>query len=225
MKKKRSRERINNTFVVGKITPLNDLQEDVLSSDNHLVLHGCPGTGKTFLALYKALRLQETYREVKKVVIVRSAVATRDIGHMPGNLAEKISIYEDPYRSICSELYSRDDAYDNLKNKGIIEFMSTSNIRGRTIRDCVVIIDEFSNLSYHELRSVITRMGDVERIIFSGDVAQTDIKNNGVERLLSILEDMEEFPFDIFEFEPEDIVRSGLVKEFITIEYEKSSIK
>jgi len=161
--------------------------------------------------------------DTEKIVIVRSAVGTRDVGHMPGTLAEKLKIYEGPYRDICTELFGRGDVYDNFKSKGKIDFISTSNIRGKTLRNCCVLIDEFSNMTYHELRSIITRLAEVDGVIFSGDVQQTDIRNNGVEDFVGILEKMEEYPFDICNFGPEHIVRSGLVREFIEIEYESSN--
>lgn len=199
------------------ISAKNEKQKDVLRSDKNLLLHGWPGTGKTFLALYKALDLLGKREDIKRVIIIRSAVATRDIGFMPGTLEEKTKIYEDPYIDICHELYGRGDSYDILKKKGLVEFFTTSNIRGRNIKNSVVIVDECANLTYHELRSVITRIDDNSIIYLCGDKGQTDIKNDGVERLERVLSRMPE-DFDMFYFGKDDIVRSGVVRRFIIAE-------
>ncbi len=162
-----------------EINPMTETQNIVFRSfyDNHLLLHGIAGTGKTFISLYLALKEMLEYGTFKKIYIVRSAVATRDVGFMPGTLDEKLRVYEQPYREIVNNLLSRGDAYDILKSKNVIEFMSTSFIRGLTIDNAVVIVDEIQNLSFAELDSVITRVGEGTKIVFCGDFRQTDLKN------------------------------------------------
>jgi phosphate starvation-inducible protein PhoH len=149
--------------------------------------------------------------------VVRSAVPTRDIGFLPGSLKEKIEAYEEPYKIIVSEIFGRGDAYGILKNKGQIEFVTTSYLRGITLDDCIVIVDEFQNCTFQELDTIITRIGENGKIIFSGDYRQSDLDKSreraGMIKFLDILERMYEFEF--VEFEAEDIVRSGLVKSYI----------
>jgi len=183
-----------------------------------LLLHGLPGTGKTFLSLF--LSLQEVMNgcgPYKKVVIVRSAVPTRDIGFLPGNKTEKMAEYEAPYRAICAELFGRANAYELLKSNGMIEFFPTSYIRGLTISDAIVIVDEMQNLTGHELDSVITRLGDNSKIIFSGDFRQSDFRFNdekrGIVEFMEVLEKMKGFVH--IELGVDDIVRSGIVREYI----------
>jgi predicted ribonuclease YlaK len=176
------------------------------------------GTGKTFCALYLALKdVLNPKSKQRKVYIIRSAVPTRDVGFLPGSLKEKIKQYENPYRSICSHIFSRGDAYDVLKGKDLVEFMSTSFVRGDTYDDCTLIVDEMQNLSFHELDSVITRAGENTRIIFSGDFKQSDLLNShdrrGLEDFLKILANMRSF--SRIEFGVQDVVRSGLVKEYL----------
>jgi len=208
----RSNNRHSNDFEVKHITPLNPRQEKLLSSRRNLVLSGFAGTGKTFLSSYLA------YCDIfagryNKLVYIRSAVPTRNIGFLPGNEKEKVEVYEAPYIDIATELLGRGDSYEILKKKGVVHFMSTSFIRGVTLRDAVIIVDETQNMTYHELDSLITRLGDNCRIIFCGDLHQADLYKNGFEDFYKVIRSMNEF--DFIEFHKEDIVRSELVKNYI----------
>ena len=199
-------------FTLELIEPLTANQRKVWDSTNNLVLSGSAGSGKTFLACY--LGLDDIFKkEYSKLVIVRSAVSTRDIGYLPGDEKEKLEIFESPYFGVFTELLNRGDAYSILKTKGVVEFKSTSYIRGTTISDAVIIVDEIQNLSDHELDSIITRVGDNCRIIFCGDFRQSDLGKNGMKKFMDILRTMEEF--DMIEFTTDDIVRSGLVKNYL----------
>lgn len=188
----------------------------------HLTLHGLPGTGKSFIALYLALKAVMA-GDQKRVVIVRSAVPTRDIGFMPGSASEKMRNYEAPYASLCSQLFGRGDAYEILKQMKVIEFMPTSFIRGLTIDDAVIVIEEAQNMSYQEVRSVITRVGENSRFIINGDLEQDDLSSErfkeetGLNKLLEILRKIR--TIDFIEFGVNDIVRSDFIKEFIIAEY------
>ena len=192
--------------------PLTQNQILAFESDKHLVLHGVAGTGKTFISCYLAFddMIKGLY---DRLIIIRSAVPTRDMGFLPGSEKEKSAVYEEPYKNIAKELFDRGDAYDILKTKGLVHFMTTSFIRGVTLKDSVILIDECQNMTFHELDSIITRVGRDCRIIFSGDFKQTDIKNNGIRPFLKILKMMGSF--DLIDFEVKDIVRSDFVKEYI----------
>lgn len=198
---------------------LNDLQNEVIEEwddGNHLVLHGLAGTGKTFLSVYLALSDILDTQEQNKLYIVRSVVPTRDIGFLPGNAKEKAKVYEDPYKSICNELFSRGDAYDILKTKNMVEFLTTSYIRGITLKDCIVIVDEINNMTFHELDSIVTRLGRNTRIIFCGDYRQSDLgerERSGLKDFLRVLNKIDNFSH--FEFGVDHIVRSKLVKDYI----------
>ena len=192
--------------------PLTQNQILAFESDKHLVLHGVAGTGKTFISCYLAFddMIKGLY---DRLIIIRSAVPTRDMGFLPGSEKDKSAVYEEPYKNIAIELFDRGDAYDILKTKGLVHFMTTSFIRGVTLKDSVILIDECQNMTFHELDSIITRVGRDCRIIFSGDFKQTDIKNNGIRPFLKILKMMGSF--DLIDFEVKDIVRSDFVKEYI----------
>lgn len=202
-------------FQMRKITPRTAAQHDVFaawSEGFNLVLDGCAGTGKTFLAFYLALKTGLPVR------IIRSAVASREIGHLPGNAKEKMAVYEQPYVSIAAELYGRADAYSILKQKNMVSFESTSFLRGTTMDAQVVILDEAENCTFHELDTVLTRIGENSRIILCGDEQQNDLikskyDQSGWQRFKTILDRMEEF--DFVDFDVEDIVRSGLVRSYI----------
>lgn len=202
------------------VDPLTENQKTVFKcwdEGYNLFLHGLAGTGKSYISLFLALReLQEHRTCYKHVLIVRSAVPTRDIGFLPGTLKEKTKIYELPYQIICNELYGRGDAYEILKNKQAVEFTTTSFIRGNTFHDTIVIVDETNNMTFHELDSIITRLGDNCRIIFCGDYRQSDLYNNeknGIHTFIKVIDKMKDFAH--IEFEINDIVRSGIVKEYI----------
>ena len=188
---------------------------------SHLVLCGVPGSGKTFIALALALKAVQASK-YRKLVIYRSTVATRDMGFLPGSAEMKAAVYEAPYEGICAELYGRDDAWGILKNRKSVEFKSTAHIRGITEENCVILLDECQNMSYHEHNSIITRMGDNCRLIMAGDYYQSDLQTDekeGMWRTLSRFKRMDEV--SCIEFEPRDIVRSGFVKRWIELEYEE----
>ena len=183
----------------------------------NLFLYGPAGTGKTFISLYLALSEVSKKSPYKSITVVRSAVPTRDVGFLPGGLHQKLEVYEMPYRSIITELYGRGDAFDILKNKDVLNFMSTSYIRGLTLKRTIVIVDECENLNFHELDSIITRIGNDCKILFCGDFKQSDFRNvnekQGMHNFMEILSGMKSF--NTVKFTQKDIVRSNMVREYI----------
>jgi len=182
------------------------------------VLHGVAGSGKSFIALYKALEtVMDPSQPFDGVVIVRSAVAGRDIGHLPGTEDEKLAVYEQPYIGICTDLFGRRDAYQRLKEQGVIDFMSSSFIRGTTLDNKIVIVDEMQNYSWEELYTIATRVGHRTRIIFAGDLRQTDLRKrgdpSGLVKFLDIMGTLNNIA--MVEFGVSDIVRSAFVKAVI----------
>ena len=197
---------------------------DAYDSDKHLFVYGCAGTGKTFCALYLALKdVLDELTPYDKIVIVRSLVATREIGFLPGDHEDKSSLYQIPYKNMVKYMFElSSDAefemlYGNLKQQETIKFWSTSFIRGTTLDNSIIIVDECQNLNFHELDSIITRVGDNSRIMFCGDATQSDLtksnERNGILDFMKIIQRMPEF--ESIEFGVEDIVRSGLVKSYI----------
>lgn len=211
----------SNSFGLTEVTPLTPNQRRAFvqfEKDKNLLLHGYAGTGKSFVAMYLALREVETPNSpFEKVVIFRSTVQTRDMGHLPGSHKDKAKVFEAPYYDICAKLYGRGDAYDILKNKKLIEFHSTSFIRGITLDDCIIIVDESQNCTAMELHSLITRVGNNCRILFCGDIRQTDLnkarEQSGLKDFYRVIAEME--CFDLIEFQIGDIVRGPLVKQYI----------
>ena len=202
-----------------RLKPLNAAQGRVLKSDKNMVIYGAAGTGKSLLAVYKAMRAIEL-DQVDKLIIVRSAVPTREVGFLPGSLDEKVKVYEMPYEEIFTFLYDNNQAYRLFKNKHKqVEFMTSSYLRGITLEDCHIIVDEFQNMTFHELDSIITRLGENCKISFCGDAKQSDLKGSGLDRFLHILRSMPNY-FDLVEFEVKHIVRSGIVKEYLTVKQE-----
>ncbi len=202
-----------------KLEPKTENQKRIIQAFNegkNVLINGMAGTGKTFVALSLALKAAEN-GFFDKVSIYRSAVPTRDMGFMPGTRQEKESLYETPYRAIVSELFGRADAYDLLKKDGTIEFSTTSYLRGLTIRNSVVVLDEMQNCSWHELDSIMTRLGEGSIVFFCGDYTQSDLKKDdekkGIRKFTDVVARMGEF--DFIEMGVDDIVRSSLVKSYI----------
>ena len=225
-KQMRKKKPINNEYLVD-ITPLTDNQKILFDSYNqqkNVVAYGVAGTGKTFITLYNALKdvLDET-TPYERVYIVRSLVSTREIGFLPGDHEDKADIYQIPYKHMVKYMFQMpSDAdfemlYGNLRSQETIKFWSTSFIRGTTLDNAIIIVDEFQNLNFHELDSIITRVGENSKICFCGDASQSDLTKtndrNGIVDFMNILRKM--VSFDIIEFDVNDIVRSGLVKEYI----------
>lgn len=225
-KKMRRKKPIDSEHMkdIQPLTPAQEKVFDEYSSGKNLFLYGAAGTGKTFVSLYLALR--DVFNErtpYEKIYMVRSLVSTREIGFLPGDHEDKSSLYQIPYKNMVKYMFEMpDDAsfemlYGNLKNQGTVSFWSTSFIRGTTLDDCIIIVDESQNLNFHELDSIITRVGQNSKIIFCGDVQQTDLvktnEKNGILNFMSILQTMEEF--SMVEFGIEDIVRSGLIRSYL----------
>jgi predicted ribonuclease YlaK len=187
--------------------------------DYFIGLFGSPGVGKTFLAMYRGLEeVLDRSNPFKQIVVVRSAVQVRDQGFVPGSLDEKMEIYETPYKEISETLFGRSDAWDRLKEQSYARFISTTAIRGISIDDAIILVDESQSMTFHELSSVISRVGHRSKIIFIGDLKQNDLiksKNDvsGLKEFLNVARHMDEF--SEITFTPDDIVRSSLVKSFI----------
>jgi phosphate starvation-inducible protein PhoH len=204
------------------IDPLTENQSEFFKAYNRgdelIALHGVAGTGKTFIALYKALEeVLDKGNNYDKIIVVRSAVQSRDIGHLPGDVAEKLAIFQQPYKQICKALFEQTDAWDLLEEVGTIEFISTSFIRGQTFDDAIIIVDEMQNMNFEELDTVMTRVGNRSKIIWCGDYRQTDLRKgndkSGILQFFEIAKYMTSFTK--IEFQVDDIVRSDLVKEYI----------
>jgi phosphate starvation-inducible protein PhoH and related proteins len=222
--RKRGRGNIANiNFTLKHVQPLTLNQKITFKeylAGNNMMLHGLPGTGKSFLLLYLSLNeIMNSNSVYKKLVIIRSVVPTRDVGFLPGNSREKTRVYEAPYYAIFSELFERSDAYEYLKLRGVVDFMTTSFIRGITLNDCIVLVDEMQNASLHELDSCITRIGQNCKVLFSGDFRQSDFTRfhdkEGVIQFMKIIRSMQGKGFSFIEFTRDDIVRSDLVKNYI----------
>jgi|TARA_R100000234_G_scaffold49965_2_gene29922 predicted ribonuclease YlaK len=217
---------INSQYLLD-IEPLTPAQDKVFAdwaNDKNLYLYGAAGTGKTFVALYLALRaVFDDHTPYDKIYIVRSLVATREIGFLPGDHEDKSFLYQIPYKQMVQYMFEMPDddsfenLYNNLKVQDTISFWSTSFIRGTTLDRSIVIVDECQNLNFHELDSIMTRVGEDTKIMFCGDALQSDLvktnERNGVYNFLGIIRNMEEF--GVTEFGIPDIVRSGLIRSYL----------
>ena len=225
-KRQMKRKPINSGYLT-QIKPLTPSQEKVFDAFNkqkNLFIYGAAGTGKTFIGMYLALQqILDERSAYDKLYIVRSLVPTREIGFLPGDHDDKAELYQIPYQNMVRYMFKMpDDAsfsmlYANLKAQETISFWSTSFLRGTTLDNAIVLVDEMQNLNFHELDSIITRLGVNTKIIFAGDAAQTDLlktnERNGILDFMKIIQGMDEF--EMVEFGIQDIVRSGLVKSYL----------
>ena len=217
---------ITNSDLV-KIEPVTDNQKVVFESykkGQNQFLYGCAGTGKTFVTLY--LAMQEVLRNdtpYDRVVMVRSLIPTREIGFLPGDEEDKAALYQVPYSNMVQFMFKQPNEqafsmlYDRIKSQGSFYFLSTSFLRGLTFDNSIIIVHECQNLNFHELDTIVTRVGQDSKIMFCGDFMQTDLskvnERNGLHDFLRILEEMEEF--NCLEFNIGDIVRSGFVRNYL----------
>jgi len=222
---------VNSDYLVD-IEPITDNQKvlfDSYKEGKHIIAYGAAGTGKTFVTLYNALKeVLDENTPYEKIYIVRSLVATREIGFLPGDHEDKSTLYQVPYKHMVKYMFQMaSDAefemlYGNLRAQDTIKFWSTSFLRGTTLDNAIVIVDEMQNLNFHELDSIITRVGQNSKIFFCGDATQTDLQKtnerNGIIDFMKIIRSMPSF--DLIEFGIEDIVRSGLVKEYLIAKLE-----
>ena len=206
-----------------RIDPLTTSQEEFFD-DYHrgynIAAVGTAGTGKTMCAMYLGLKDILSKPDYEKIIVVRSAVQTREQGFMPGTKQQKEAVFTTPYADICVDLFQRGDAWDILKQKNMVEFTTSSFVRGLTFDNSIIIVDECQSMTLHELDSIITRVGECSKIIFCGDTKQDDLATNrhkmDVSGLPEFLQVLEKIPsFRVINFGINDIVRSGLVKEYI----------
>ena len=226
-KQMKRKKPINSDFLLD-VKPLTENQEKLFEDykkGKNIFAYGAAGTGKTFIVLYNALKEVLNERTpYEKIYIVRSLVSTREIGFLPGDHEDKSALYQIPYKNMVKYMFEMpSDAdfemlYGNLKAQATISFWSTSFIRGTTFDNAILIIDECQNLNFHELDSIITRVGENTKIMLCGDASQSDLtktyERNGILDFNKIIRNMED-EFGITEFGVNDIVRSGLVKKYI----------
>ncbi len=222
--KRRQKGTLDAKFSMKNISPMTITQEDMFDSYRsgyNIAAIGTAGTGKTMCALYLGLSDILNDDDYDQVIIVRSAVQTREQGFMPGTQAQKEAVYSVPYADIVNNLFGRGDAWEILKQKHSVKFMTSSFVRGLTFDNSIIIVDECQSMTYHELDSIITRVGETSKIIFCGDTAQDDLATSrnrndisGLGDFINVLKRMDH-SFKIIQFGIEDIVRSGLVKEYI----------
>jgi len=230
-KQMKRKKPLSSEYLV-EIDPLTENQKKLFDSykdQKNIVAYGCAGTGKTFISLYNAINeVLDERTPFEKIYLVRSLVATREIGFLPGTYDDKADIYQIPYKNMVKYMFQMpSDAdfemlYGNLKSQETIKFWSTSFLRGTTLDNSIVIVDEFQNCTFHELDSIITRIGENSKIVFCGDATQSDLQKtndrNGIVDFMSVLRKMPSF--DIIEFGVDDIVRYGVVKEYIIAKME-----
>ena len=225
-KQKKRRKPINNATML-PVEPITDNQKlffDAWADGKMMYAYGVAGTGKTYIALYNALKdVLADNTPYEKIYLVRSLVPSREIGFLPGDHEDKSYLFQVPYKKMVQSMFMMPDdnsyemLYENLKQQETISFWSTSFIRGTTFDNAIVIVDECQNLNFHELDSIITRVGQDSKICFCGDAAQTDLikshERTGIIDFQRILSRMSEF--SLVEFGIDDIVRSGLVKSYL----------
>lgn len=224
-RRRRQKKLLNYQYDIKSVSPKTENQKflfDSFDEDKHIVLHGAAGSGKSFCALFLALTsLFEGHYD--RIVLFRSIVPTRDIGFLPGTIAEKVQMYEEPYSEIVDDLLGKKSAYNDLKRDGLLEFKSTSFLRGMTYTNTLLILDEAQNCTWHELCSLVTRVGEGSKLIILGDSDQNDLaqykrsEQSGLENLIKVCQNMTQM--QVIRFDVCDILRSDFVREFLTVKH------
>lgn len=222
-RRRRQRKLLNYQHKIKSVSPKTPNQEKLFRSfadEKNVLLHGSAGTGKSYCALY--LALNDLFDgQFDKILIIRSIVPTRDIGFLPGSVLEKIALYEEPYEDIISDLLGDRSAYEILKRDEVIEFKCTSFLRGISWINTLIIVDEVQNCTWHEICSLVTRVGEGSKLVLIGDNDQNDlvqqkkVEVGGLDKAIKVCNNMKRF--DVIEFGFEDVIRSELVKEFLMV--------
>lgn len=234
LKAEKKAEKVEETFMtkkfssktyaefIQKIEPKSISQEMLFThyhNGNNLLLHGYAGTGKTFLSMALALKeILSSDKAYERLNIIRSVVPSRDMGFLPGDIKEKSAVFEAPYADICNhDLFGKPNSYENLKNEGVINFTTTSFLRGMTFSDSIIFIDEFQNMVDQELHTLLTRVGPRCRVIVSGDIRQSDLERDSEKRgMFNLIKIIQKMPsFRTVEFSIDDVVRSKFCKEYL----------
>lgn len=221
----------NTNLQLKPIHPITDnqiLAFNAYEDGKHVCMLGSAGTGKSFVALYNALKdVLDKSTPYRRVVIIRTAQASKAIGFLPGTEKDKIAVFETAYKGIFAELFGRGDAYEVCKQKGIVEFTGTSFLRGTTINDAIVVVDEIQSMNFHEIGTIVTRLGNDAKLVICGDNRQDDLtskrfnERSGIVPMIKLISLMPSI--ELITFTVNDIVRSGLVKEWI-LAYEESGV-
>lgn len=207
------------------IKPLTRNQElvfDLYADGYNLILNGFAGCGKTMVAIYLALNeILDPESPYEKLMIVRSCSPTKNTGFLKGSLEEKEAVYEIPYSPIFDKIFKKKNQYKFMKEAGIVEFESTSYMRGVTLDNTIVVFDEVSSATYHEISTIITRLGNNSKVVLCGDSLQNDLiyernLQSGYEKFIKISNMMPDFRS--VNFTVDDCVRSDFVKSFLIAE-------
>lgn len=201
-----------------ELFPRNPTQIAYVDAVNHsdiIFSIGPAGTGKTYIAI--ALALQELLRrEKRKIVLTRPVVETGEsLGFLPGDLTQKLSPYLKPLYDAMEDLVPG-EVLNRLKENNLIEISPLAYMRGRSLRDCFVVLDEAQNTTREQMKMFLTRMGEGTKAIITGDITQVDLpqrKHSGLIHALSILCRIDEIP--CIQFSSKDIIRSPLVKKIV----------
>lgn len=196
----------------------NENQKLVIESikNNEItIVSGLPGTGKTFLACAEALKLIKTKPKYKKILLVKSVIqlSGEELGFLPGDLKDKLDPYMisfiDNFEKIIGESLT-----NKLRELGLIQIQPLAFVRGRSIDNTIIIVDEAQNISIQNMRTLMTRIGDNSKMVILGDVKQKDIKNpknSSLEVVIDKFEGIDGFGCVSLR-NPDDIVRNPIIK-------------
>ena len=190
------------------------LRESIRNNEITIV-SGLPGTGKTYIACAEALKLIKSRPKYKKILLVKSVTQLKgeELGHLPGDLNEKFDPYLgsfiDNFEKIIGESLTR-----KLRELGLINIQPLAFVRGRSIDNTIIIVDEAQNITLDNMRTLMTRIGDNSKMIILGDVKQKDLRNKKDSSLGVIIEKFNHIEnFGCVELrDPEDVVRNPIIK-------------
>lgn len=222
-KQTRTRRKTNYKNAAAKevsgLVPINDKQRellDSLKSNNQIFILGPAGTGKTYVTATYAADLY-TLKEIDRIVITRPHVAVgKDIGFLPGSLEEKTYPWALPVLDVLQKHLGKGTVDTAIKN-GNIEMAPLALMRGRSFDNAFIIVDETQNITIHELKMLLTRVGEGSKIVLNGDAQQSDLKEgDGLSKAIHLAK-KHMLPVPVVEFGVDDIVRSDICAEWVKV--------
>jgi len=222
-KPKRTRRKTNyknaDTKQVSGLVPRTDKQGDLieaLRSSSQVFILGPAGTGKTYVTATYAADMYIT-KQIDKIVITRPHVAVgKDLGFLPGTLEEKTYPWALPVLDVLTKHLGKGSVDTAIKN-GNIEMAPLALMRGRSFDDSFIIVDETQNITTHELKMLLTRVGENSKIVLNGDVQQSDLKEaDGLSKIIHLAK-KHMLPIPIIEFGIDDIIRSDICAEWVKV--------
>lgn len=193
---------------------------NALTEADQVIISGCAGTGKTYVtATYAAQQYQS--KSYNKIIITRPHVEVgKGLGYLKGDLGEKTMPWVTPIIEVLEEHLGKGVVETGIKN-GNIEVAPLALMRGRSFNQALILLDEAQNLNFQEIKMLTTRVGEGSKLIINGDIQQSDLKeSDGLSKIIHLVKKYQ-LPIPLVEYNIEDVVRSGITKQWLEVYHQE----